>query len=331
MPAWPGPDYGDDTMTTHHSGLTISQEMLGVARRAAESWPHAPSIRPFIDSLWDVRGGFRGRGAAGDLYYTVFAILTLKALGSPLPQQPLRDFLWAQAARPALDFIELCCLGRCFAFLDSPEATAALIWPKLEQFRCPDGGYNPTPNSAYGSAYGCFLALGAHQDIASVGATGGSTDSPVPAPTTDNLASLAHCLQGLQTPDGGYSNERDPLIASTPATAAAAIVLRHLGQPLPSEAAQWLLQRHSDDGGFCAFAQIPVSDLLSTAVALHALAGQSMPLDHPAPRCLDFVQGLYHASGAFRGNEFDDCLDSEYTFYGLLALGHLASVKGPGQ
>ena len=41
-------------------------------------------------------------------------------------------------------------------------------------------------------------------------------------------------------------------------------------------------------------------------------------------RCLDFVDSLWNADGGFHGNWTDDYLDCEYTFYGLLALGHLS-------
>jgi hypothetical protein len=39
---------------------------------------------------------------------------------------------------------------------------------------------------------------------------------------------------------------------------------------------------------------------------------------------LDFVDTLWSADGGFHGHWADDALDVEYTYYGLLALGHLA-------
>ena len=39
---------------------------------------------------------------------------------------------------------------------------------------------------------------------------------------------------------------------------------------------------------------------------------------------LDFTDSLWSADGGFHGNWTDDTLDVEYTYYGLLALGHLA-------
>jgi hypothetical protein len=41
-------------------------------------------------------------------------------------------------------------------------------------------------------------------------------------------------------------------------------------------------------------------------------------------RCLDFVDSLWSAEGGFHGHWADDHLDAEYTYYGLLALGHLS-------
>jgi hypothetical protein len=40
--------------------------------------------------------------------------------------------------------------------------------------------------------------------------------------------------------------------------------------------------------------------------------------------CLDFVDSLWTNEGAFHGHWGDDLLDCEYTYYGLLALGHLS-------
>jgi hypothetical protein len=40
--------------------------------------------------------------------------------------------------------------------------------------------------------------------------------------------------------------------------------------------------------------------------------------------CLDFVDSLWSNAGGFHGHWGDDHLDCEYTYYGLLALGHLS-------
>ena len=65
-------------------------------------------------------------------------------------------------------------------------------------------------------------------------------------------------------------------------------------------------------------------DLLSTATALHALAGMEVPLEAVREDCLDFIDTLWTNQGAFHGHWGDEYIDCEYAFYALLALGHLS-------
>ena len=65
-------------------------------------------------------------------------------------------------------------------------------------------------------------------------------------------------------------------------------------------------------------------DLLSTAVTLHALDGLQSDFAKLRDPILDYIDTLWTADGGFHGNWSDDTLDIEYTYYGLLALGHLA-------
>ena len=67
----------------------------------------------------------------------------------------------------------------------------------------------------------------------------------------------------------------------------------------------------------------PIPDLLSTATALHALAGLQVSFEPIRERCLDFLDSLW-TGRSFCGNWDDDELDTEYTYYALLALGHLS-------
>jgi prenyltransferase beta subunit len=71
--------------------------------------------------------------------------------------------------------------------------------------------------------------------------------------------------------------------------------------------------------------KVPIPDLLSTAVALHALDALEAPWREHRDSMLDFIDTLWTAEGAFHGSWADDEPDAEYTFYGLVALGH-ASV-----
>ena len=46
--------------------------------------------------------------------------------------------------------------------------------------------------------------------------------------------------------------------------------------------------------------------------------------EHVREPCLDFIDTLWTSRGAFFGNWEDDVADVEYTYYALLALGHLS-------
>ena len=52
--------------------------------------------------------------------------------------------------------------------------------------------------------------------------------------------------------------------------------------------------------------------------------GYWVPIDKIQESCLVFIDSLSTNSGAFYGNWMDDTQDCEYTYYGLLSLGHLS-------
>jgi prenyltransferase beta subunit len=189
------------------------------------------------------------------------------------------------------------------------EQTRRAVLARLETWRSADGGYNPAPGAAAGTAYASFLALGACEDFA----------ARVPDET-----GLARSLAGLRSADGGYANTPAAARGSTAATAAAIVTLMELGQNVDRRATDWLLAQHAPEGGFRAIPAAPIPDLLSTATALHALARAGVSLDEIRQPCREFVEGLWADDGGFRGHWADDATDCEYTFYGLLALGRLA-------
>jgi hypothetical protein len=102
-------------------------------------------------------------------------------------------------------------------------------------------------------------------------------------------------------------------------------LITHLGFPVNAAVGDWLLAQVAPQGGFFAVPGAPIPDLLSTATGLHALAC----IERRVPsgvheRCLDFIDTLWSAEGGFHGHWADDHLDAEYTYYGLIALGHLS-------
>jgi len=286
--------------------------MLQVARLTPNMLGRATDrVAEFFEAQAHVDGGVADRAGNSDLYYTVFGLEGQLALQAPLPEVSARAYLTAFGSGSHLDFVHAACLARCWACLPTPrmgEAAARALAGHLESCRSADGGYAANPDSPRGTVYHCFLALGAYQDL--------GLDMP------DGLG-LLRCIGGLRTGDGAYANEAGLPVGMTPATAAAVTVLRHFGEPVPSAAGAWLLERAHPAGGFVATQGIAMPDLLSTATALHALAGMHLSFEHLKEPSLDFIDSLWTGK-AFCGSWADDAEDCEYTYYALLALGHLS-------
>lgn len=297
--------------------MSLRLEMLQVARLAPRILGEAADlVREFLRGQQNPDGGFKDRAGQSDLYYTVFGLDALAALQAQADTARAARFVESFGSGEGLDFVHICCLARCRAALGSAQAATAsagaiseALCERLEAFRTPDGGYQPTPGATRGTAYGAFLALGAYQDLG----------RPLPAPLE-----LVQSLKRLETPDGAWANEVGPKTGATNATAAAIAVLRNLRMPINPAVGQWLLAQRHPQGGFVAAPGAPLPDLLSTATALHALAGMEVSFAHLKEVCLDFVDSLWTNQGGFHGHWADDTLDCEYTFYALLALGHLS-------
>jgi prenyltransferase beta subunit len=297
--------------------MSLRLQMLQVARLApAVLGDSAKLVRGFFLRQFTPDGGGCDREGRADLYYTIFALAGLQALEGDLPTDEIR----ARTARwierfgdgAGLDFVHLGALARCWAAVGLEKIPARLadaVLARIERHRSHDGGYDADVGAEHGNAYGCFVALGAYQDLA--------RELP-------EALRMVQCLKFLETPDGAWANARGLKIGSTNATAAAVTLLHQLGVPVNPIVGDWLLAQAHPEGGFRAMPAAPMPDLLSTATTLHALACLEKPLPEPVrERCIDFIDTLWSAEGGFHGHWADDHLDAEYTFYGLLALGHL--------
>ncbi len=336
-------------------GMSLRLEMLQVARLAPKLLGESATlVHGFLLRQQNADGGFNDRGGKSDPYYTVFGLEGLSSLQIHGPQSALdgpdviertKNYLRSFGDGAGLDFVHLCSLARCWAAiltLGSTEIcqtdTRDRILRCIESYRTGNGGYNPIPGAAFGTAYGAFLALGAYQDL--------NQDLPEPL-------RLVQSLKTLETTDGAWTNERTEqqgggkdagggsrhifpasslraaasglrTDGATNATAAAANVLRNLRLPLNLSVGEWLLAQAHPQGGFLAAPGAPLPDLLSTATALHTLAGLQVSFAPVKEPCLDFIDTLWTNEGGFYGHWGDDHLDCEYTYYGLLALGHLS-------
>jgi prenyltransferase beta subunit len=294
-------------------------QMLQVARLARRTLGEATElVVSFLQSLATPGGGYCNRGGQPDLYYTSFALdalLALEALPAGNEQAAAtRSYLDAFGDGSRLDYVHRCCLARAWASQPTdalPAEHRAALLAGVERHRAADGGYNSRAGAARGTAYGCFLAMNARADLKQPFSEAG--------PDAEKLAA---CVLSLRAADGGWSNSGDQPEGSTTATAASIATLRSLGRAAPTGAAEWLLDRRHPAGGFTAAPDAPIPDLLSTAVALHALDALEVPWREHRDSMLDFLDTLWTAEGAFHGSWADDEPDAEYTFYGLVALGH---------
>ena len=281
----------------------LSPKLLGDSRDLVES---------FVRSQINPDGAFCNRAGESDLYYTVFGLDCLVALHLQLPVEEISHYLRTLGDGDGLDFVHLACLARGWASvtrnLSSVPANAILA--RIEVYRTPDGGYNQSREESHGSVYGAYLALGAYQDLGAC---------------MPNAEALLASMHGLRAKDGAFANVHGARAGITTATAAAVTVMRQLQTDADPALATWLQARCLPAGGFFAVPDAPIPDLLSTAAALHALAGMRVPLNDVREPCLDFLDSLWTNRGGFYGHWADDAIDTEYTYYALLSLGHLTA------
>ena len=273
-------------------------------------------------------GGFRGRDASSDLYYTAFALRGLVLLGeldadvAERAGRFLRQRMQGDAS--LIDLISLLFAARLLEFSAGVEVFdqansqwSASLAKMFEQLRRPDGGYCKTAEGHASSTYQTFLIALAYELM------------KVPVPDADRAREF---VLGQQRPDGGFVEIGVMRRSGTNPTAAAVGTLRVLGSQhqqqwisteLSGAVVQFLLDGVTDEGGFRANTQIPIADLLSTFTALQTLrdVGGWRRSDTAAAR--EFVDSLRDEGGGFRAALWDDTADVEYSFYGVGSLGLL--------
>jgi hypothetical protein len=288
--------------------------MVQVARLAPKILGEAtPLVVDFLQTQRHPDGGFRDRAGQSDPYYTVFGIESLLALQQPLPTEELRRYARSFDDGRQLDLIQIACLARIWSALPAVlqvECPRNTLLAGLESHRTHDGGFGTQPGMKHGSMYGTFMSVGAYQDLRD------------DIPQTSRLLDFVDSLAGSQ---GAYRQSQDLPVELVPATAGAVALLRHFGQrPVAASTGQWMLSCFDPQGGFRAAPHVPMPDLLSTATALHALTAMKIDLGERRESCLDFVDSLWTNRGGFFGHWDDSHVDCEYTYYALLALGHLS-------
>ena len=282
----------------------------------SRAWLRAGSlarIESFLRSCLNPDGGFRGRSAKSDLYYTAFALDALAALSATLPGERVRNYLASFGDGDGLNFAHLASGVRCRGALSTVQdaGRSRAFLERLENYRSADGGYNHLSLRApRGTVYGAYVAFAAWA----------AAGEPIPQPEK-----LLESIRSLRTANGGYANEPGAGQSVVTATSAAVMLQRLLADAADDTAVRALQSCECPAGGFLAFPGAPGPDLLSTASALYALRRAARPPASPEMHC-DFISSLWSESGGFSGHPADSVVDCEYTFYALLALGACVST-----
>jgi len=296
---------------------TLSLEMFKSVVRAAGCLENdsARLISSYLMGQMNDDGGFRGRTKESDLYYTAFGMTALLGLGVEFPVEKTWLYLHDFGDGGDLDFVHLSCLVRCRSLCrlimqkDADFSSERAILVNVEKFRSNCGGYSHTAKgAARGSVYAGFLAYCIYED----------SGSKMP-----DVERVVRSISGLRCRGGGYSNEAGVMSGTTTATAAAMVLLKHIGMPVEESAIEWILRLYTKRGGFLAGEKAPVPDLLSTGTALHALKTLGVRMDGKTEACRSFIDLLWMENGGFAGSPADLAADCEYTFYALLGLGSL--------
>jgi hypothetical protein len=291
--------------------------------RALISAEGATRVSVFVLSARGAAGLFCDRAGRPDLYYTVFGLGGLVALGAGLPQpQDLRPCFDAgdgvAAGGSFIDWVSRIRCLHCLNLLGDVQPGDARRFEqaveRLNRYRSDDGGYShEREQAARGTVYAAYLAEQAHRDAG------------IAWPDPERAIAA---LDTLRTPDGGYTNHSGTPCGTTTATAAAAVLLTRHGRRGPArQAVDFLAKQRHPDGGYRAAPAVPRSDLLSTATALYAESlCEALSENPPFLSTAAFIEGLWNSDGGFRSQAADPVSDVEYTFYALLALGALSVI-----
>jgi len=255
--------------------VTAARGAEGLTREARES------VAAALQSLQRPDGGFAGLDGQSDPYFSLFAWLSLRALGATYDRDRLCAYLTAhrQSARridaQCADLV-LACEGRASRF--SRLLRAAALWR---------GGTS--------EVYDAFLlAL----------ATG-----PVPR----WLARLAWRRQRHLSKAGVAERLPTPRLAAD-------LILATLAGKSDAGLQSALASRQCANGGFATAAGAP-ADLLATAVARFSLGMRPSPPGSERSHDLAFIEACWLEDGLFGPVPGATQGDAEHTFYGLLALG----------
>ncbi len=295
-----------------------SRELRAVLRASLASMSSAARerVKEYMLNETNIEQGvFFDRAGKPDLYYTMFGLACADALELRLPWRNYQQNLLRYSLE-SLDVIHLCCWVKC-ALTTLAHRPVSCLSVKLilrlyyirKFLKRSDFSSN---DALLKDPYMLFLALNIHQDL--------RLDSP-------QRGTYLKALEACRTTDGrSYGKlESESSEGVVSITVAAILAKRQLGAGVDTEALCWLGEQQDSCGGFAASKTSPLPDTLSTAVALFTLriCGWKEGAAHKAAAA--YLRDHWLDEGGFASVINDEQSDSEYTFYGLLAMGALAS------
>lgn len=251
----------------------------------------------YVHSRQQPDGGFPARHGTSDIYYTDFALRTLKICGDVRTVEGARGFCQQSFG---IDIVTAFCQMNCARMLgDSIPDLSAII----DRQRIAGGGYARLGNTQV-SAYETFLAVLCYEII------GAKVPCAVDIP---GAVKRLHCV------DGGYSELSGAGVGQTNATAAATAALLRCGVA-DTNSTKFLLNMQAADGGLMAHAGVGEGDLLSTYTGVLTLFNLDALGKLDLPAVGKFVRELALPAGGFRSSLRDSEADIEYTYYGIGTL-----------
>ncbi|MEA2069367.1 MAG: prenyltransferase/squalene oxidase repeat-containing protein [Verrucomicrobiota bacterium] len=213
-------------------------------------------------------GGFRGRGAESDLYYTVFAVATLKAIGDPIPVFKVWKYIRSFGMGDDLDLVHLVCLIQLRTAFPMLGTTRRRLFKRLDNHRAE-------------SAYGLFLKLLAGDCLD----TADYPDEPLRVSSTDPTPNLAAEIlvnrQGDEATtgnllarareSGGFAPTEQMAVPDLLSTATALFALTSLGIDLDAiqqPCFKYIESLWRDSGGFAGHVADEFEDVEYTFYAL---------------------------------------------------------------
>jgi geranylgeranyl pyrophosphate synthase len=250
-------------------------------------------------------GTFAGKNGRTDLYYTTFGWLLSAALDLPMNTKKARSFLTGIYA-DELDLVHYSAYFRCTKMLEMRErgSLRLLFSMKTHKIRPLADFCEGAPHNDLQSPYARFVWLSLLEDSGN---------------KVRNKREMLENLKPYHIESGGYTNILQRKEPSTNATAAALAIRGQLHGYTTSRDLHYLASLQDMSGGFRAFPQSPVPDLLSSSTALFVLGCYGKSPFYPAR---DFIEAHWLDSGGFAPTLLDEESDVEYTFYGLMALGY---------